>query len=143
MDSSHIKALFDQIRQTSVTDPHHGSESGPRISANTITSKAGSLYEKLRYLVDYRDDHTIRRAAIERILKRKILFENGKSLGASLLQELVRAGYIANNSLPETVSEQQAEYRNVPLVGSTASREHSIFPGEESVRTAYAQAIPH
>jgi len=72
------------------------------IQVNRLTSKAGAFYEKVRYLVDYKEEHTIRRAAIERILKRKILFEKDTAdVGRTLLQELLTGGYLANNSVSE------------------------------------------
>src|SRR3989344_5637496 len=45
------------------------------IEVSSIIAKAASFYEKLRYLVDYREEHTIRRAALERILKRRVFLE--------------------------------------------------------------------
>jgi hypothetical protein len=71
------------------------------INIHTITGKAGALYEKLRYMVDYKDERHIRRSAIERILKRKIVFEGSQQVGLSLIQELVTAGYLPNNTIPE------------------------------------------
>lgn len=73
---------------------------GPRLSTNTITSRAGSLYEKLRYTLEYKDENAIRRSAIERTLRRLHLFEQEDKLGHALLMELMRAGYIENESLP-------------------------------------------
>jgi hypothetical protein len=71
------------------------------VNVHTITGKAGMLYEKLRYMVDYKDERHIRRSAIERILKRKIIFERSETVGLSLIQELVTGGYLPNNSIPE------------------------------------------
>ncbi len=78
---------------------------GPRFSTNAITSRAGSFYEKLRYAVDYQEENAIRRAAIERILKRLIVFEHSTNLSRELLTDLVRAGYIKNETLPEAVAD--------------------------------------
>jgi len=38
------------------------------INVNKLTEKAGAAYEKLRYLIDYKDERHIRRSAIERII---------------------------------------------------------------------------
>ncbi len=76
------------------------------INVNKITEKAGAFYEKVRYLVDYKDEHHIRRSAIERIVKRKIVFEGGQAIALSLVQELIAGKYLANNSIAEsTVAE--------------------------------------
>jgi len=71
------------------------------ISVHRITNKAAVLYEKLRYLVDYRDENTICRSAIERILRRAIVIENRDDVGTLLLRELVSAGYLPNETVPE------------------------------------------
>lgn len=76
-------------------------DSEPTISVHRITNKAAVLYEKLRYLVDYKDENTIRRSAIERILRRAIVIENRDDVGTLLLRELVSAGYLPNETVPE------------------------------------------
>ena len=73
------------------------------INVNKITERAGTLYEKLRYLVDYKEDPHIRRSAIERIIKRKILLERADGIGLSLVQELISGGYLPNNSIADSV----------------------------------------
>jgi hypothetical protein len=64
------------------------------------------MYEKIRYLVDYKDEHTIRRSAIERMLVRKLLREGEKDIGMSLLRELVSAGYLPNDRVPEMMARE-------------------------------------
>lgn len=60
-------------------------------------------YEKMRNAVEYREDHLIRRAAVERILKRRLMFnEQGVGIAEPLIKELLWAGYIKNGSIPET-----------------------------------------
>ena len=71
------------------------------LEINTVLAKAASLYEKLRYLVDYREEHTIRRAALERILKRRVFIEQKAESGLVLLQELVDGKYIAKEEATE------------------------------------------
>lgn len=71
------------------------------IGINEIVKKAGVFYEKLRYSVDYREEHTIRRSAIERILNRNLLFNKEGRIARLLLEELIRAGYIENHKIPE------------------------------------------
>ncbi|MDO8664118.1 MAG: hypothetical protein Q7K44_00990, partial [Candidatus Liptonbacteria bacterium] len=60
-----------------------------------------AAYEKLRYLIDYKDERHIRRSAIERIIKRKILLEGGEGIGLSLIQELVAGRYLPNNAISD------------------------------------------
>jgi hypothetical protein len=77
---------------------------GARITTNKITNSVGSLYERLRYVVDYQEEHTIRRAAIERIVKRLVRFSQGGEVGLAVLEELVHGRYIENDVLPERVA---------------------------------------
>jgi len=74
------------------------------LEINTIIGKAASLYEKLRYLVDYREEHTIRRAALERILKRRVFLEGKAESGLVLLHELVDGKYILKEQATEEIA---------------------------------------
>ncbi len=71
------------------------------LEVNRIIGKAASFYEKVRYLVDYREEHTIRRSAIERILKRRIFIERDMHAGMALLQELVDGQYLQKEQATE------------------------------------------
>ena len=74
-----------------------------RIHVEEIISRAAFLYEKVRNAVDYREDHLLRRAAVERIMKR--LFVRGvhsDKIAPPLVRELIRARYLPNDALPET-----------------------------------------
>jgi len=79
------------------------------IYVDSIASKIAEFYEKLRMIIDWKDEHLIRRTAIERSLKRRFLSELGngsagnynfRDVSESLLMELIRAGHFPNNSLP-------------------------------------------
>jgi len=70
-----------------------------------ILAKAAGAYEKLRYLIDYREEHTIRRAALERILKRRVFLEQKAESGAVLLQELVDGKYIPKEAATEEAAQ--------------------------------------
>jgi len=75
--------------------------SGQTISVDTVAARVASFYEKLRGVVDWREEHLLRKTAIERMLKRRMLLnKNGKEMAEPLLQELVRGGHFPNNSIP-------------------------------------------
>lgn len=76
------------------------------IRVHAVTSRLGGLYERMRYFVDHKEEHTIRRSAIERMLKRKLVFEQQKEVGRSLVHELVSAGYLPNESATERAAAQ-------------------------------------
>lgn len=71
------------------------------LEVNKIIAKAASFYEKIRYLIDYREEHTIRRSAIERILKRRIFIERETHVGMTLLQELADGQYLEKEQTTE------------------------------------------
>lgn len=83
--------------------PMHGSMPSPnKISVSQTVSFAAFLYEKMRNAVEFREEHLIRRAAVERILKRRmILNENGRDIAEVLIKELLWARYYENNTLGE------------------------------------------
>lgn len=78
-----------------------------KISVNPVVSRVASWYEKLRNAMDYREDEVILRAAIERILKRRLLFGgSGKTIAGPLLRELAWARYFPDESVPEALIEK-------------------------------------
>ena len=91
-----------------------------KIKLSQLISKLGFLYEKFRNAIDYNEEHLVRRNALERILKRQILFLAEKKpgkIGQTLIFEFIRARYLPNNELPETiieaVSQTVEKYLNV------------------------------
>lgn len=76
------------------------------ISVNQFTKSVGTFYEKIRYLVDYKEDHAIKRSAIGRVLKRKILNNQRGDIGLALVHELVSGGYLPNDKISEGTAER-------------------------------------
>lgn len=85
---------------------HRNAPQGEVLEGSTIIAKATSFYEKLRYLVDYREEHTIRRAALERILRRRVFIEQKAESGLILLQELVDGKYIQKELATEELARE-------------------------------------
>ena len=79
------------------------------ITVSKTVSAAAVIYEAARNAVEFRADHLIRRAAIERILKRRVLTNpSGEGIGEALVRELLWAKYLENGSVPvRKVSEIQ------------------------------------
>ncbi len=100
MVSSHVIEILERLRK----EKSPLALPGPVVSVHKLTSRAGAFYEKVRYMVEYKDEHTIRRSAIERILKRKFSFEKEKHIGMSFLEELVQAEYLPNDRVPEMLA---------------------------------------
>jgi tetrahydromethanopterin S-methyltransferase subunit G len=74
----------------------------PKIKVSQTVSFFAILYEKVRNAVEFREEHLIRRASIERILKRRLMLNpEGKGEGENLIRELLWARYLPNGSLTE------------------------------------------
>jgi hypothetical protein len=101
------KKLF-QLIYVKKNDLDKGSEESSKIVVSAMVSKLSFVYEKIRNAVDYDDDHLLRKNAIKRIFKRQILIEGivkdlkSHDLAVHLLTELIQAGYLENNSVPES-----------------------------------------
>lgn len=89
------------------------------IEVEEIASHFASLYEKLRNSVDFKEVHLLRRFAIERNLKRRFVLEMLKpEIAQSLVEELVRARYLPNKSIPET---------QIPEVADIIAKYNQLF----------------
>ena len=76
------------------------------IETNRIITAAATFYEKVRYLVDYHEEHTIRRNAIERMLKRRLFIQGGNLDAEKLLRELVESQYLLAEEAHEETSQR-------------------------------------
>lgn len=80
---------------------------GARISVSRTVSLLAVLYEKARNAVEFRAEHLIRRAAIERILKRRILINGGSTtIAENLVVELLWARYIDSSLVDQKKIEE-------------------------------------
>jgi len=107
------KDLFRVIYQNEQDAVNHreADEKIEKIKVNDIISKMSFFYEKIRNAVDYKEDHLLRKNAVGRILKRLNLtgYNNANEIAKTLLIELIRAGYLANDSVPEAKIEEIAQ----------------------------------
>jgi hypothetical protein len=75
------------------------------INVNRLVSEIATWYEKFRNAMDYREEEVVRRAAIERILKRRFIFSfgggNGQKIGPILMRELLWARYFPDASISD------------------------------------------
>ncbi|KKT57768.1 MAG: hypothetical protein UX91_C0005G0054 [Candidatus Amesbacteria bacterium GW2011_GWB1_47_19] len=88
MQSSVVKLLESLNKDNPVRTDQREDDEGP-------VEKIAQAYELARNAMEYRAEHLVRRAAIERILKRQLLFgKDASSLAGLLLRELKWAKYI-------------------------------------------------
>ncbi len=78
------------------------------IHVDEVAKKVAAFYEQIRTIVDWKEEHLMRRAAIIRKLKRKF-FDLGLSnysetgnAAESLVLELIRGGHFPNDKIEET-----------------------------------------
>ena len=101
MVSPQIAKLLANLKHPSVPDNLTGKDEY-YVKVNDLAKKAGMFYEKIRYLIDYKEEHTIRRNAIQRILKRNLFFKTEGKVAQLLIHELIRGGYIESGSFLES-----------------------------------------
>jgi len=130
-----VKRLFQVIYQEQ--NKEEKDDLGePKIKVSEFISKMAFYYEKLRNSIDYKEEYLLRKDAILRILRRLIVIEgaisiqqlNPKDIAKNLLTELIRAGYLPNNKIPEskideigTVIEKYIKLRKYSLVDKAAA----------------------
>lgn len=123
--------LARQKKQTSPLTPLHGEET---ISVDQISSQLAHFYEKMRYSVDYKEEHLLRRNAIKRMLKRRLQeqFRKGR-IAPFLVVELVRAGYLPNDTLPERIIDDVEHIieKALTLYESTPDSEKEFYGSSE------------
>lgn len=79
----------------------------PKISVPETISWLTFAYEKIRSVIDYQQEHLLRKNAIARFLKRRIYTEGRKGDHARpLLIELIQSGYLPNHKIPERMIEE-------------------------------------
>ncbi len=105
--TSRAKRLFQAVYLKNKEKEKKNNSDVSRIKVSSLISKVAFVYEKIRNAVDYDEEHLLRKNAIERILKRQIVIEGvlkaskSEEISVHLLTELIRAGYLANDEVPE------------------------------------------
>lgn len=78
------------------------------IHVDEVASRVAAFYEQIRTIVDWKEEHLMRRAAIIRKLKRKFLdlelnnFSTFEDIAESLVLELIRGGHFPNDRIEES-----------------------------------------
>ncbi|MGB9707484.1 MAG: hypothetical protein ACPL1D_01895 [Microgenomates group bacterium] len=89
--SSYTTALYKAIKEIK---PKPRPDDMSVLTVSQTVSLFALIYERIRNAVEFREDHLILRAAIERILKRRLMLNPmGKGEGENLLRELLWARY--------------------------------------------------
>ena len=101
--SDRTNALLKAFEVKTFTDAER------KITVNVLVSRVASWYEKLRTAMDYGNEETILRRAIERILKRRLFMDaDPRSLAEDLVRELLWARYFEDGTMPESIVDKVA-----------------------------------
>ena len=106
--NENAKRLFQVIYSDQNKKASNDNDDVPKINVSSVISKAAFFYEKIRNVIDYDEEHLLRKNAITRILKRQIVIESMiknvdvTEVSKHLLSELIRGGYLPNDKIPET-----------------------------------------
>lgn len=79
------------------------------IHVDEVAAKVAAFYEQIRTIVEWKEEHLMRRAAIIRKLKRRFLdleinnFSQEENIAESLVLELIRGGHFPNDKIEESV----------------------------------------
>ncbi|MEI6533176.1 MAG: hypothetical protein WCO06_05050 [Candidatus Roizmanbacteria bacterium] len=97
--SIYSNALVDTIK---AIKPKNKPDDYSKLSVSQTASFLALVYEKIRNAIEYHEEHLIRRAAIERIVRRRLAINpSGKGEAENILRELLWARYFPNESVGE------------------------------------------
>jgi len=89
---------YKQLREATKLEPN-----APTLSVDEIVSRLGFFYERIRSIVDWHEEHLIRKVAIEKKLKRRFATQKNKeNIAELLILELIRGGYFENHKIKES-----------------------------------------
>ncbi|MCX6720636.1 MAG: hypothetical protein NTW11_02425 [Candidatus Staskawiczbacteria bacterium] len=80
----------------------------PTIHVDEVAKKVAAFYEQIRTIVDWKEEHLMRRSAIIRNLKRRFIdlemnnFSETANTAESLVLELIRGGHFPNDKIEES-----------------------------------------
>lgn len=74
--------------------------SQPLLEVDDTGSRLSSLYERVRQVVDYKEEHLVLRSIILRVLKRRVNSGQTEKFGEGLVKELTLSGYVTNKTVP-------------------------------------------
>ncbi len=74
----------------------------PKIHVDEIAAKIALFYEKVRNIIDYQDEHLLRKQTILRALKRRLILTLDGKIAEPFIKDIIRSGHLKNDSVPES-----------------------------------------
>lgn len=82
-------------------------ENVPKVKINQAIGRVAFVYEKVRNALDYKEENLLTKTMVERIIRRRFVAGvDPTTIAKPLVTELIRSGYITNNTLPELIVER-------------------------------------
>jgi len=103
--SEATKKLIAQYNRAKIQDTQKPST--PTINVDEVALRVAAFYEQIRTIVDWKEEHLMRRAAIIRKLKRRFFdlemnnYSSTENVAESLVLELIRSGHFPNDKIEE------------------------------------------
>lgn len=111
------KTITDTVLQITSAIAAKDDPSIARIEVHDTVSNVAWAYERLRNAIDYQDEHLLRKNAIERMLRRRLVSgATATQIAEPLILELIRGRYLPNNSLPTTIISQASDIINTYIL---------------------------
>ena len=115
------------------------------IHVDEIASRVAGIYEKIRKVIDWKDDNALRRGAVERILKRSLFPKlsgfsvrdiNAETLAETVTTELIRGGHLPNDTIPRERIADVATALNKYLYFLEHTSTYTLFEVKQKVNFA-------
>ncbi|MBI5135450.1 hypothetical protein HZA86_04445 [Candidatus Uhrbacteria bacterium] len=124
-----ISRLIERWRSFVPADPQPHEPAVVTIHVDEIAAKIAKFYERIRNVVDYREEHLFRKNCILRGLQRRALMGGDqRNVGLELIKEIIRSGHLPNDTIPETRAEEVD--RILQTLATLLDRSASLFPQE-------------
>ena len=97
-----LSAIAESLERRRTLENKASGEEVPKIHVDEIALKVAAFYERARNIIDYKEEHLFRKRFISRALKRRLTLNGAKNIAEPLIKDVIRAGHLPNDKVPET-----------------------------------------